>query len=404
MRLTANEIHKLTLDPGVAERIVFDDDLHGFGIRLRAGGSRTFVFQYKLGAKHRRVSLGNAKAVAVGDARDTAVLLHARVKLGEDPAGEKAHARSKAVETFGAIVEQYLAARQSKLRQGSLGHVRHDLTVHARSLHGLRLDKVEKRNVAACVSAIKSKSGPIAANRARASISAFFTWAMGEGLAESNPVIGTNRSEEKARLRVLDNAELRLVWNALGDNQFGDIMRLLMLTGQRANEIAALRWSEIEGDAIKLPPERTKNGRAHVVPLSPAALAILTARPHGFEPDGSPRDFIFGRVSRKEFSGWAKCKRQLDEAVSETVGKPLPHWTVHDLRRSFTTHAAGIGIEPHILESILNHTSGFKGGIHGVYNKQQYEPQKRTALSIWADHLLGIVEGRDSNITPLKRA
>jgi integrase len=104
------------------------------------------------------------------------------------------------------------------------------------------------------------------------------------------------------------------------------------------------------------------------------------------------------------FSGWSKAKEQLDERIAATFGDRLAPWRIHDLRRSFATHAAEMGIQPHIIEAALNHISGAKSGVAGVYNRAAYEPEKRTAMSRWADQLMAWVEDRDSNVTPLKRA
>jgi integrase len=268
MKLTAAEIRKLGLRGDSAEAIVFDDDVPGFGVRLRAGGSKTFVFQYKLGAKQRRLTLGPVAALDLGKARDTAKDMYAKVRLGGDPAGEKASAKLKASETFEAIAAQYLLHQQGRLRPRSYDQVQRHLKLYAKPLHRLQLEKITKRDIAACISSLRTSSGLVTGNRARATLSAFFTWAMGEGLTEANPVIGTNRSEEKSRERVLDPAELRLIWSALRDDDFGGIMKLLMLTGQRAGEIAGLRWSEIRGDTVALPGERTKNRRPHTIPLA----------------------------------------------------------------------------------------------------------------------------------------
>jgi hypothetical protein len=215
MRLTATEIRKLGLKDGSAEAIVFDDDVPGFGVRLRAAGSKTYVFQYKTGSKQRRLTLGTVTALDLGKARDTARDLYAKVRLGGDPAGEKADARLKAAETFVAVAAVYLRHQQAKLRPRSFAQVQRHLNLYAKPLHGLQLEKITKRDIAACIAAVRMNSGLVTGNRARATLSAFFTWAMGEGLAEANPVVGTNRSEEKSRERVLDPAELRLIWNAL---------------------------------------------------------------------------------------------------------------------------------------------------------------------------------------------
>jgi integrase len=240
-----------------------------------------------------------------------------------------------------------------------------------------------------------------------------FSWAIGEGLITSNPVTGTKRTDEKSRDRVLDPAELRAIWNLLEDDHFGAIMKLLALTGQRAAEIAGLRWSEIAASvdgatllplsAICLPPARTKNHREHSIPLSKAAGEIIEAQPRRTTADGELRDLIFG-FGEGPFSGWGKSMAALNKRIAEKAGRALPHWTPHDLRRSFATHAGGLGIQPHIIEVILNHVSGFRAGVAGVYNRQAYDAEKRTALAIWADHLLAIVDSRASNVAPFKRA
>jgi integrase len=398
MRLTTTEIRKLALAPRAAEAIFFDDDLPGFGVRIRASGSKTYIFQYKLGTKQRRLTLGPVTAIDLGKARDTAKDLYAKVRLGNDPAGEKAHAKLKASETFEAIAAQYLRHQQGRLRPRSYDQVRRHLNLYAKPLHRLQLEKITKRDIAACISSVRTNSGLVTGNRARATLSAFFTWAMGEGLTETNPVIGTNRSEEKSRERVLDPPELRLIWNALRDDDFGAIMKLLMLTGQRAGEIAGLRWSEIRGDTIALPGERTKNRRPHTIPLSQAAHSVIAEQQRH-----EGRDLVFGRATG-QYNGWNYSMTALNRRIAEVAKRSLPPWVPHDLRRSFATHAAEIGIQPHIIEACLNHVSGHKGGVAGIYNRAAYEPEKRTALERWAEYLLAIVEGHESNVAPLRRA
>ena len=242
-------------------------------------------------SKQRRLTLGPVTALDLGKARDAAKDLYAKVRLGGDPAGEKVQARLKAGETFEATAAHYLRHQQAKLRPRSYAQVHRHLNLYARPLHRLGLEKVTKRDIAACIASVRTNSGLVTGNRARATLSAFFTWAMGEGLVEANPVIGTNRSEEKSRERVLDSAELRLIWNALRDDDTRRHLKLLMLTGQRAGEIAGLRWSEIRDDAIVLPGERTKNHRPHTIPLSRAALDIITKQQRR-----EGRDLIFGRA------------------------------------------------------------------------------------------------------------
>jgi integrase len=402
LKLTAVAVGRLKLPPGKNDDLIFDAAIHGFAVRLREGGHRSYIFQYKHRSKTRRLTIGSATAVDFGAAYKTAKTLYAQVRLGHDPAGEKKQAKLKADETFEAIVNgRYLPHKRRELRPQPYKDAERHLLRHAKPLHRLRLETISRRDIASCLAAVRENVGRISANRTRTSLSALFSWAMSEGLVELNPVIGTLRVEEQSRERVLDFDELHLIWNALSARDYGAIMKLLALTGARANEIAGLRREELRDDAILLPGSRTKNGREHLIPLSAPARAILAD--HLGQHKDEERSLVFGRRTGP-FSGWSKCKDALDQHIAETTGRSLPHWTPHDLRRSFATHAAGIGIQPHIIEACLNHVSGHKSGVAGIYNKAAYEPEKRAALDRWADRLMAIVEGRASNVAPLRRA
>jgi integrase len=402
MKLTTKNTPTLPLPADKTDHIFWDDEVTGLGLRLRAGGSRNWVFQYALGEKQRRMSLGSAKAIKLPDARKTAEKLHAKVKLGDDPAGQKAEKKARAADTFEAIGQRFLAFQKDQLKPGSYRQVERHMR-HAKPLHRLQLAAIDRRTVASLISALKDSSGAVTANRVGSTLSYFFTWAMGQGIVENNPLIGVSKFEEKARERVLSDAELRLIWNHAGDDHYGSIVKLLMLTAQRADEIASLRWSEIGDDAITLPSARTKNGRQHVVPLSGPALAIVQAQPRRASDDGSLRDLVFG-LGHRGFSGWSRCKERLDERITkDRKGKPLPHWTTHDLRRTAATSMANLGVQPHIIEAVLNHVSGHKSGVAGIYNRSTYEPEKRDALVRLAGHLMTVVEGGASNVTPLRR-
>jgi integrase len=404
VKFTVQKTDGLKLPSGKSDHIEFDDDVPGLGLRLREGGSRTWVFQYKLGSKQRRMALGSAKAITLGKARETAKDLHAAVRLGRDPAGEKNESKVRAGETFGAIVQRFLARQKARLKPRSYVEVERHLLVHGKQLHGSPIAAIDRRAIASRLGSIAESSGAVTANRVRASLSAFFSWAIKEGLLDANPASGTNRQEEKSRNRVLSDAEIKVVWGQLDeDDDYGDVIRLLTLTGQRADEIASLRWSEIrDGNLVELPPERTKNGRLHTVPLAEPARAILAARHRRSNADGTPRDLVFG-IGEGPFSGWSRAKESLDERIAKAAS-PLPHWTVHDLRRTVATRMAELGVAPHVIEAVLNHVSGHKAGIAGIYNRSTYEREKRIALDLWSNHVLAVVKGRKSNVTPLKRA
>jgi integrase len=399
MKLTTSTVSKARLPAGKTDHIEWDDDISGLGLRLREGGSRSFIFQYKLGTKERRMALGVATPETVARARRTAGELHARVKLGQDPASDKVEAHRQASETFGPSAEEFLDTLRDRYRPKSFVEIQRHLLLHAKPLHQLPVARITLRDVADLISTVKNRSGAITANRTRSSLSVLFSWLIQNGRVSANPVVNTGKYEEKSRARVLSPIELKLVWGNVGNggdgDQYASIIKLLLLTGARANEIACLRWSEISDGRIVLPAERVKNKREFVLPLSPAAASIIEQQP---KRDG--RDLVFGdRVGG--FSGWSRCKERLDARITKANGKPLPAWCVHDLRRSCATHMNEIGIQPWIVEATLNHISGHKGGIAGIYNRAGYEKDKRDALIRWADWLIATVEGRKSKVVPL---
>jgi integrase len=390
------------------ESIFFDGEIPGFGLRLRGGRPRTearWIVQYKLGAKHRRVTFGKLGELDPAKARDKARDLLSVVRLGGDPAGTKLEARARADETFGMIVERFLIRQEGRLRPASYAATKRYLQRTCRPLHGVALANVSRSTIAARLTAIASSNGPVSADRCRAALGAFFTWAMREGLCDANPTIATNtHSEAKARDRVLTDAELAEIWRALPASDYGRIVKLLILTGQRREEIAALRWEEIDlaKQLISLPGERTKNHRPHEVPLSDSAHEVI-----GHCPRRDGRDLVFGD-GEGPYSGWSKTKVALDKAIiaarSKRLGKKAPAlvpWRLHDVRRTVATRMADLGVQPHIVEAILNHVSGARAGVAGTYNRSVYANEKRQALDLWAAHVRSIVDGTERKIVPL---
>jgi len=400
MKLTITSVRSLTLPKGQMDKTYFDDDLPGFGVRVRAGGSKTWIVQYKVGARHRRMPLGSVGTLDLSKARATAKDLLAAVRLGRDPFAEKIETRAKITETFGALLPRYLARQRARLKPRTLQETERHLESHARSLHARAVHAIDRRAVAALLAEIAETSGPVAANRVRASLSTYCNWLLREGmLLDSNPVSYTNRQPEKGvRERVLKAEELWQIWHALEQDQYGNIVKLLALTGARRDEIGGLRWSEVdlERALITLPSQRTKNKRPHEIRLSSAALTILAGQPRRLLPDGSPRDHIFG-FGTSGFSGWSKAKHELDErilAARKAAGKaePMQPWRLHDLRRTVSTAMHDeIGIMPHVVEAVLGHIDGHRRGVAGVYNRAAYTTQKAEALAQWADHLGVIV-------------
>jgi integrase len=371
MRLTTAAVEAFKLDPGVADKIIFDDDLPGFGVRVRASGARTWVFQYKIGGRTRRLVLGHVAAIKPARAREIAGELHAKVRLGGDPAAEKRERVQRSLNTFGTLAESFLDQyqRRPSTRDGVVRH----LLKYAAPLHPTPVDAITLRDVADLLTKIDKASGGVTANRVRATLSTMFAWAMREGLATSNPIVNTNKREERGRDRVLSADELRRIWNT-AEGSYGTIIKLLILTGQRRGEISELRWPEVDFTmgVINLPADRTKNKRPHVVPLAATARTLLEN---------------LSRKGERVFKtpAWNPCKEILDERSG------VSGWVVHDIRRSAATGMADIGISPHIIEQILNHQSGHKGGVAGIYNRSSYAAEKAAALAKWDEHVASIV-------------
>jgi integrase len=379
MKLTARSSAALKLPAGKSDHIAFDDDVPGFGLRVRDTGGRTWVFQYKVGSKQRRLVLGKASALTAEKARDLAADLHAKVRLGGDPAADKTAAKVAAELSFKSVADRFLAWQRKRLRPRSYEEIERHILKHAKPLHGMPIATIDQRTIALRIGHIADNSGEAAAGLVRSTLSSMFGWAMKEGLVTQNPVANTNTPPRKSRDRVLGFDELAAIWNACPDDEYGGIVRALMLTGQRRNEIAGLRWDEVdlEKRAIELPPARTKNGRPHRIPISDALFALISRRPKN-------HDYVFGYGNRP-YRGFAKPKLRLDSHLS------IKPWTHHDLRRSCATHMGDLGVQPHVIEAVLNHVSGHKGGIAGIYNKATYAAEKAQALQLWADHIMKLV-------------
>jgi integrase len=392
MKLTQTQIAKLELPRGKADAIFFDDEMPSFGLRIRAGGSRKFIVQYRQGGLQRRYTLGSTAVLTLEQARHKARKVLVDVGEGKDPAAERDAQQAAAGLLFASAVNDYLKVCAQDLRPRTLTEYTRYLKELWKPLNKLALHKITFSVVAANLRAIAEKHTNTQANRARSCLSAMFAWAIGEAMCGVNPVIGTNKKKENGpRTRVLTDAELVTIWRACPKSDFGAIIRLLMLTACRREEIARLRWTEVDLNTklITLLAARTKNGVEHVLPLSDPAMEVLQAIPY-------QRDVIFGH-GRNGFGGFAKAKRALDRASG------VSNWTVHDLRRTTATGMADIGVQPHIIEAVLNHVGGHKAGVAGIYNRSTYANEKRAALDAWASHIkVAIAQSSGTNVTTLK--
>ena len=398
---TKDDVFSLPV-PAKGETVYFDRGparirAPGLALRVRAAGSRRWAFYYRFVGVQKRLMLGDASALTLAAARDMARAHRVTLDTGKDPALEKAVNLAAHALTVSAVAEKYLEAVKGDLRPRSLDEVKRHLLSIWKPIHQLPIASVELPTVADCLRKIKNDNGPVAANRARASLSGMFGWAIAEGYCKLNPVTGTNQNKEQARQRVLTDDEIARIWKSCGDDDYGHIVKLLLLTGQRRQEIGALRWSEVQDDTIALPKERTKNDRPHDVPLSAAAMAIISEARQGQREGGQDSDLCFGR-GKNGFNNWSEAKAALD-ARSAVTG-----WRLHDLRRTCVTGMNDLKIKPHIVEVVVNHASGFRAGVSGTYNKAAYADEKREALDRWAQHVLVLLAQADgTNVVSMKK-
>jgi integrase len=371
--MSVAKITKSVVDRLGQGEMIWDAALSGFGVRRQTKHPH-YLVRYRVGGRQRYVTIGKHGAFTPDTARRKAMELLGQIAAGKDPQAEEANASA---ETFGAILDHYLAHKARTIRPRSFREVQRHLRHHAAPLHSLPFAEINRRTIAQRLGEIEARSGIVPRNRVRASLSAFFRWGIREGLIDVNPVAGTAHvSEGGGRERVLSEAEIGELWAGLGNDPHSDIVRLLLLTGQRREEFGGLRWSEVDlaRAMIVFPAARTKNKRQHELPLSRQALAILSRQPKG--------EFVFG-----PFGAWSLGKGRLDARLA------LKPWRLHDLRRSFATHCVELGVLPHVVEAILNHQSGSRRGPAGIYNRSKLFGPMFDALQLWADHVEALIVG-----------
>jgi integrase len=267
---------------------------------------RTWNVQYRRGGSTRRLLLGSASVLNAEQARAAAKKALAQVALGEDPQAARADRRSKDKLGLRGVIEEYLTTRKPVVRRSTFREVCRYLTgPHFKPLPAMPVDTVSRKDVAARLVVIAHERGSSTASRARTALSAFFAWAMAMGIVEANPVIGSPRPmESKPRERTLSNDELAAIWRSCGDDDYGRVVRLLMLTACRRQEVGKMAWSELDlqRGVWTIPAGRTKNHRQHALPLMPLALSIIASVPHI-----ASRDQLFG-TRGDGFTNWAEAE------------------------------------------------------------------------------------------------
>lgn len=392
-----------------------DDLCTGLYLVVQPTGKKSWQVRYRHGGVHRRMTLAAFPTLSLADARARARDVMAAASEGRDPAEEVKAAkapkvpkvednRNKVTTLIGQFAKRHLKA----LKSGDV--VKRELDRFVVAAWGDReIHSITKRDVIDLLDGIADSGRVVTANRIRAYLNKFLNWCVERDILPMSPATGVKPvAKETSRDRVLTDDEIRWFWQACDAEGFpwGPLGKVLLLTGQRLNEAAQMTDSEIRGKVWHLSTDRTKNARAHDVPLSDAVQAVLNAVPRVADEKGVVR-FIFSTTATTPVSGFHKGRQHLADKMGEIAAKErgqhveIPHWTFHDLRRTAATGMARLGIAVRVTEAVLNHVSGTGGGIVAVYQRHDYADEKRAALDAWARMVTVMVEGESDNVVRL---
>lgn len=377
------------------DTFLWDDQLRGFGLRATPNGARSYVFQYRMGGREspsRRYTIGRhgspwTPQTARREAERIAMLVHQRVDPVQADHERRRQAVDLAFESYvDTFVDLYLKKRWKQWPLGA-GVLRREAVP---VLRRKPLPLIKRSDLSLVWDRLADR--PAVARLTHATLRKLFRWAVSRGDLERSPLEGVDPPPPvAARDRVLSDDELAMVWwgcDELG-YPFGDLLRLLIMTGQRREEVASLGWHELDrAKALwTLPAARAKNGKPHLVPLTSQAIEQLDHIAGGEEWPGS--GLVFSTNGKTSVSGFSKAKRRLDEYLVRAVGegRAVEPWRVHDIRRTVATNLQRLGVRFEVTEAVLNHVSGSRGGIAGVYQRHDWAEEKRAALALWAGHL-----------------
>jgi integrase len=405
MKLTAQAVARLRHEGSLPFRDIKDDGTRGLYLRILKSGGRRWIVRYKIGGRTRVATIGDASEMTLAAARAQALAWASLIKDGRDPATEvqRKAAAEKRLPTVAAFAAEYLE-RHAKPNKRSWRTderlLQHDVLP---VIGGLRIDTVKRRDIVSVLDAIRDRDAPVLANRVLAVTRRMFAFAIERGVIEHTPFAGVRASRETARARTLTDDEIRHLWAATGPGSprieapTRMALRLLLLTGARVSEVCSATWDEIDTGAAEwvVPAARTKNGREHRMPLSNAALDVMREA-EVLRASGSP--WLLPSVRG---TGHVTLWGVLD-AVQRILGEDV---TAHDLRRTVATGLQQVGARLEVTEAVLNHVSGSRGGIVGVYQRHDWRQEKRAALDAWTRRILAIAAGdtADTNVVQLTR-
>ena len=366
MRLTDLQIRKLK-SPDRGQKTYYDGALPGFGVRVSQGGSKSFVVMY--GKKRQLKTIGRYPDTGLADARREAKRIQSDVTLLQPDASGGVKPMN-----FNKARDRFIRDSEIRTKPKTVEEYRRLLTRHFQ--FEKNVSDITRSDIMNIIG--KQKNAPSEAQHAFVAIRTMMNWCTRHGLLETSPVPAM-KFKTASRSRILSDNELQAVWHRAEEfgYPYGRIVQLLLLTGQRRGEIAGLRWDWIKDDTIVVPQGFAKNKREHHIPIGPLTMQIIEKTPRL-----SSLLFPSRFSDEKTFSGWSKSKRNFDEPID------VPAYTLHDLRRTYSSNMARLGVPIHVTERLLNHTSGTVSGIAAVYNRYTYSDEMRDAVDLHEDFVV----------------
>lgn len=385
-----------------------DRTVPGLYLVVQPSGVKSWALRYRHAGKPCKLTLGRHQrdgeggGLSLADARKAAGEFLEQVERGINPAIEKKDTKAARIQAelegrdkIKNLLDLYERRHLAPLRSGQ--QARGFLDRDVLGLWGERdIHSIKKRDVIDLLDGIVDSGRGITANRVLAHLRAFLNWCVERDVLEFNPATSVKPPvPEVKRDRVLSDDEIRLFWQACEavGQPFGPMGKLLVLTGQRRGEVAAITDGELAAGKWNLPKERTKNKRPHTLPLSSGARRVLSS----VERIESKRGYLFTTTGKTPVSGFSKAHKAIAEKMVELAGEgaEIEPWRWHDLRRTCATGLARLGVPVRVTEAVLNHVSGTGGGIVEVYQRHDYASEKAHAMELWAQAVADIVAGRD---------
>ena len=388
--LTVRTIEAIKISPKRSE--IPDGLTPGLYLVCQPTGVKSWAVRYRANNRTRKHTLGRYPSVNLASAREIARQTLSAVAAGRDPAAEKAEAVRRSSDLGDAAKDRFEIAAALFIERYAKANTKTQtwreterlIATHVMPLwRGRRIQEIVKQDVVALMDAIVDRGAPVSANRTLAAIRRMFGWFVERGVLITNPCADVKApTAEKSRDRILSDEELRALLRACNNlsEQFGALIKLLILTAQRRDEVGQMTWREVDFGARlwTIPKERAKNGIANDVPLSEPTIKILK----GIKRVAGDSGLVFTTTGRTPISGFSKTKKRLDAAIPNA-----PSWVLHDLRRTVASGMARLGVNLPVIEKVLNHTSGSFGGVAGIYQRHHFTDEKRLALEAWATHV-----------------